>query len=161
MKQIVRQSLVALGIISSLLVGYLPVQAESLVVGGCVIEPGTDCTHVGNGLKYKDLVGVDLSGANLSGITLHGSSLRDANLSGADLRNVELDMTELTNANLSRADLSGAFFSLSNITGANLQDANLTDVDLRYAEGARSANLEGAIFCNTTLPDGTIRNDNC
>jgi uncharacterized protein YjbI with pentapeptide repeats len=136
-------------------------QADPLVINGCVIEPGTDCTHVGNGLKYKDLSYADLSGANLSGLSLHGSSLVGANLSGANLSNAEFDMSVLSNANLSGADLTNAYFTLSTVSGANLEGAILTNVNLRHAEGAASVNLEGAQFCNTTLPDGSIRNDHC
>ncbi|WP_225886412.1 pentapeptide repeat-containing protein [Leptolyngbya sp. PCC 6406] len=135
--------------------------AEIREINGCVIEPGTDCTHVETGLKYKDLNGVDLSGANLSGITLHGSSLRGANLRGANLRGTEFDMAVLTDADLSEADLTDAYLSLSIVTNINLQGAILTNVDLRYAQGIDSANLEGAQFCHTTLPGGIVRNDHC
>jgi uncharacterized protein YjbI with pentapeptide repeats len=142
----------------------IPVSAQdatSIVINGCVIEPNTDCTGVGTGLKYANLSGADLSGANLSGLTLHGASLRNANLSGANLQRVELDMASLANADLTGADLTDAYFTLSNVAGANFQSAILTNVDLRGANGARDAILDGARFCNTILPDGTTRNDHC
>jgi uncharacterized protein YjbI with pentapeptide repeats len=136
-------------------------EATPIVINGCVIEPNTDCTEVGTGLKYANLSGADLSGANLSGLTLHGASLRNANLSGANLQRVELDMASLANADLTGADLTDAYFTLSNVAGADFQSAILTNVDLRGANGARDALLEGARFCNTTLPDGTTRDDHC
>ena len=66
---------------------------------------------------------------------LRGADLVSANLSGANLTNADL-----TSANLEHADLTNV-----RLTGANLEDAF----------------LGGAIFCNTTWTDGTIRNDNC
>jgi uncharacterized protein YjbI with pentapeptide repeats len=137
------------------------VQADPSVVNGCVIEPNTDCTQVGEGLKYKDLTNVSLQGANLSGLTLHGASLRGANLSQANLKRVEFDMATLVETDLSGADLTDAYFSLSEVTGANMQGAILTNVNLQHAKNGATVNLEGAQFCNTTLSDGSIRNDHC
>ncbi|MDG2990781.1 pentapeptide repeat-containing protein [Candidatus Synechococcus calcipolaris G9] len=143
----------------------LPVLAERdtlpIMINGCVIKPNTDCRGLGNSLKYANLSGVDLSGANLSGLNLHGASLRNANLRGANLQRVELDMASLAKADLTGADLTDAYFALSDVAGANFQAAILTNVDLRGANGARTAILDGARLCNTTLPDGTIRNDHC
>ncbi len=154
---------IALGVMGALMAcsSNVTANAEPMVINGCVIEPNTDCTHVGQGLKYKDLTNADLRGANLSGLTLHGSSLRGANLSQANLRGVEFDMAALVEADLSEADLTDAYFSLSEVRGANLQGAILTNVNLQHARDAGTVNLEGAKFCNTTLPDGTVRNDDC
>lgn len=152
--------------LGAIVLSFLPwmtmaVAATPLEINGCVIAPATDCTHVTTGLKYKDLNGVDLRGAILSGISFHGSSLRGANLQGANLQAAEFDMADLSAANLSEADLTNAYLSLSILTGANLQGAILTNVDLRYARGADSVDLTAAQFCNTVLPDGSIRNDHC
>ena len=43
----------------------------------------------------------------------------------------------------------------TNFSGANLTGANLTDVNLT------GVNLDRIIFCNTTMPDGTINNVGC
>lgn len=131
------------------------------VINGCTIQPNTNCTGIGNGLKYANLSGADLRGANLSGLNLHGASLRNAKLMGANLQRVELDMASLANADLSAADLTNAYVALADVAGANFQGAILTNVDLRGANGANVAILDGARFCNTTLPDGTTRNDHC
>lgn len=136
-------------------------QAEPRVINGCVIEPNTDCTQVGEGLKYKDLTNANLQGANLSGLTLHGASLRGANLSQANLQGTEFDMAALVETDLSGADLTDAYFSLSEVTNANMQGAILTNVNLQHARNGATVNLEGAQFCNTTLPDGSVRNDHC
>lgn len=67
----------------------------------------------------------------------------------------------MVDANLSDANLTDAYFSLSDVTGANLQGAILTNVNLQHVRNGGTVNLEGARFCNTTLPDGTVRNDHC
>jgi uncharacterized protein YjbI with pentapeptide repeats len=43
----------------------------------------------------------------------------------------------------------------TNLSGANLTGANLTEVSLT------GAILDGVIFCNTTMPDGTLNNSGC
>ncbi len=43
----------------------------------------------------------------------------------------------------------------------DLRGAKLTNVNLRNAKGADSAHLDGAHLCNTRMPDGSVRNDDC
>ena len=43
----------------------------------------------------------------------------------------------------------------ANFSGANLTSANLTEINLT------GVTLDGVIFCNTTMPDGTINNVGC
>jgi len=69
---------------------------------------------------------------------------------GCDLREVNLRKADLTQAILRGVDLEGANLFYANLTGANLISAKLT-----------KANLRRAIFCNTTMPDGSINNSNC
>lgn len=83
---------------------------------------------------------ISLSGANLEGADLNHMDLRDSSFWYSALTNAELMRADLRNANLSKADLKGA----------NFLDANLDNADLL-----------GAQFCNTTMSDGSIRNDNC
>ena len=105
---------------------------------GCRIEPRTQCP-----------------GANLSRTNLEGVFLIEADLSGANLRG-----SLLTGADLSAANLSGAILWGANLSDADLSNANLTGADLTGAD-LRRAGLSGTQFCNTTMPDGTVRNDNC
>ena len=77
----------------------------------------------------------DLSKAKLEDANLQGANLKDANLMGAKLGDARL-----RGANLKGADLWGA-----DLWGANLADTN----------------LEGVIFCNTTMPDGSVNNSGC
>ena len=57
------------------------------------------------------------------------------------------------------ADLSGANLSGAILDGASFDSANLTNANLINASGA--AFLSEGIFCNTTMPDASIRNDGC
>lgn len=69
-------------------------------------------------------------------LDVQGAELREANFTGA----------QLARANLAGADLSGAC-----LVGANLLNASIDD----------ATNLEGAIFCRTLMPDGSINDDDC
>ena len=97
----------------------------------------------------------DLSGANL-----FRADLVNANLNGADLWRASLVNADLTGVNLEDADLGFA-----NLQGANLRRANLKDVSLYKADltGAdlRGAITNGAILCNTTMPDGSVIYSGC
>lgn len=76
----------------------------------------------------------DLKNANLGGSILWGASLQNADLCGANLQGAELQY----------ADLEGA-----NLKGANFLDANL-----------KKANLQENQFCNTVMPDGSLKGQN-
>jgi uncharacterized protein YjbI with pentapeptide repeats len=52
--------------------------------------------------------------------------------------------------NLQGVDLYRARLAGAQLTDAYLQNANLTE-----------ANLDYALYCKTTMPDGTVKNDNC
>ena len=66
----------------------------------------------------------------------------------------------MTDANLSGAFLRGADLSDANLTGANLIGADLTDAYLKDAELAYTARKD-AIFCNTTMTNGSVDNSGC
>ncbi|MEH1966853.1 pentapeptide repeat-containing protein [Nostoc sp.] len=118
----------------------------------------------------------NLSGANLSYANLGSAWLEEANLTGANLSHAvvsdgvlaeaDLSDTDLSYADLTACPLIGANLSRANLTGTLigneplLKGANLTDVDLSQSKidlpgGIENPRIEGAIFCNTTLPDGT------
>ena len=101
-------------------------------------------------LSETDLTKADLSSANLIRADLSGADLTDANLTGAFLRKAKLNDTDLISADLSATKLKRA-----NLTDANLIDANLTLTMLSNAD-LTGANLTGAIWNNTTCPDGTM-----
>ena len=62
---------------------------------------------------------------------------------------------DLSDAGLLRADLNGADLSGANLEGADLVGANLKDAKLNYAI------MNGAILCNTTMPDGSVIYSGC
>ena len=120
---------------------------------------GADLT--GTDLSYSDLVDANLTGANLtegnlSGADLTGANFTDANLTEADLSLTRLYGVLLINANLTDADLRGANLFLADVSGAGLRLADLTGASLE-----RVQNTSEAIFCNTTMPDGTNNNSGC
>lgn len=100
--------------------------------------PGTrSCPHpkAGQNLSKCDFTNADLRGANLRGANLSGAHFGAADLCSADLRG----------ANLHKTDFSQAV---------------LTRVDFRAANLA-TATLEGAIFCQTRMPNGALDNRHC
>ena len=82
-------------------------------------------------LSKATLEGADLTKANLKWVNLSGADLTEASLQGADLTNVYLGQ-----ARLNQADLTGA--KLEGVVG-----------------------ISKAIFCKTTMPDGTINDSGC
>lgn len=97
-----------------------------------------------------NLTGDDLTSATLSKANLYQAILTDANLSGAVVEGTRLARANLTNANLTNTDLYVAMMNFSNLTGANLTGADL-----------QGASLVGAVWSNTTCPDGSTTNTGC
>ena len=94
-------------------------------------------------LETNACVSCDLRGANLDGVDISGADLRSATLRGASLRNTTMTNADLRWANLRHANF-GTFGSV-----------------LGFEIGWDKADLKGAKFCNTTMPDGSINNSNC
>jgi uncharacterized protein YjbI with pentapeptide repeats len=107
-------------------------------------------------LSEHDLSGANLSGANLSGAGLEQAGFENANLTGANLSGAFLNQAEFIGANL-----TGAYpINACDIEFANFCKANLTDAILRNAMNEREPFiLDDAIFYNTIMPDGSIRNE--
>lgn len=101
--------------------------------------------YAGCQYNYADLSNMDVGGANFTGAQFEWTQLVGTNFDRATLTYAQLLAANMTGANLSGADLTSALIVGANLTGANLDGAILT----------------GAQFCNTTMPDGTINNDNC
>jgi uncharacterized protein YjbI with pentapeptide repeats len=97
-----------------------------------------------------------LVGANFSGLELSHMSFGYADLTNADFRGAILSEASFFNANLTSADFRGA-----SRLGGSFRNANLTNADF---SGITRSSLfhpvypafEGALWSNTTLPDGTI-----
>jgi uncharacterized protein YjbI with pentapeptide repeats len=132
-----------------------------------------------------DFVAADLTGDNLKNVQIPTSSFslafQFATLAGASLRGASIAGDESFNyANMNGADLSGAAISANDafstfaltpppttsLVGASLAGAtisgsddfrfaDLTGADLTGAIVTGSNNFQGALFSNTTCPDGT------
>jgi len=103
---------------------------------------------------WSTLSYADLSYADLRGSHLGEASLGRANLEGVDLSHAVFGQTTLREANLSHAKLERAILTETSFDKANLSYANFT--------GAIDFNIrrcKGAIFCETIMPNGTVRNE--
>jgi uncharacterized protein YjbI with pentapeptide repeats len=110
---------------------------------------------VTQGIKDRNLSGVDLSDADLSGANLSFADLRGTDLSGADLSGANLIRADLSGADLSGADLSGADLSGPYLIGADLSDAYLRDADLSGAD-LKGADLKGADLKGADLKSANL-----
>ena len=77
--------------------------------------------------------------------------LGGTDLSKVDFKEVDLNTLNLKKANLRDADLTKAVLIDTNLTGANLTGAHLPSEEL----------LKGVRYCNTKMPNGTTKNDDC
>ncbi|WP_416674471.1 pentapeptide repeat-containing protein [Egbenema bharatensis] len=118
-------------------------------------------------LNSADLFLTNFQNANLSNASIATADLSFANLSQAQLIFTNLSESNLAFANLSAARLTGTDLRRSTLRGANLTDADLGGANLQRADlseanltGANltGADLTGAVFYNTIMPDGSIRN---
>jgi hypothetical protein len=71
-------------------------------------------------------------------------------------RGLAAQASNLSQANFTQADLSGANLRAANLRGACLVGANLTSAIVD-----QSTRFTGAIFCQTTMPDGSVNNSGC
>jgi len=127
---------------------------------------GTKLDHVA--LRECDLSGFDFSDSDLVGARFTQSKLTNtkfnrSDLSGADFFNSKCDHpifsgATLTGAEFTYAVLSHADFSNAKLQSASFQDADLSNANFSGAETDDSTEWVGAIFHNTTMPDGQIRN---
>jgi uncharacterized protein YjbI with pentapeptide repeats len=110
----------------------------AITVAATLISSGAsafDAEHVKQLIETGNCAGCDFIRGNLSRANMKGADLSGASLKGANLR--ASDMTEV---NLNDSDLSGA---------------DLTDADLTFSI------MNGAILCNTTMPNGEVIYSGC
>ena len=111
-------------------------------------------------LKRAELWNANLEGAKLLGANLQEAKLMGANLQEADLWDSKLEKAVLIEANLKRAYLREANLKGADLRRANLEEAILWGANLREAKlgsGQWLTNVKGAKFCETTMPDGTVK----
>ncbi len=124
-------------------------------VGKCEVAPGAECP--GANMRGVDLSEImyDYTNVGRPGGVLKGANLRGADFTGAKLHGVEFTAADLRDAILREADLSSTYLYQADLRGADLTRAKFLHADMEETK------LEGAIFCDTLMPDGTIRNDSC
>ena len=143
--------------ISGFLFGYNEVHVNTLlqqVESGDVLNAsGCDFRGAGTLLQgVKIPSGSILSGANF-GICKSSKSQTGCVCipnQVTDLTEVVFKDVELVSVNFEKAMLKKANFS-----GANLMNANFSNADLRGANFKGAQNIDLAVFCGATMPDGT------
>ncbi len=90
-------------------------------------------------------------------IVSKGSNVSQCDLAGS----TAFTGLDCTRCNISRANLRGADLRGANLTRANLSGSCLVDANLSGAIVTNSTNLYNAIFCNTTMPDGSVNDSGC
>jgi uncharacterized protein YjbI with pentapeptide repeats len=155
--KLLKATLLMVGLISlSTAYAYKPIYLDRLnETGMCNYCNLRDADLSNRTFKDAQLSESKLEGANFSksvmiGVWFTRSHMQKVNLQGADVTNALMDYTLLNGANLQDANLSGAYLNFADLTDANLKGAKL--------DGAK---LRGVTYCNTTMPDGSINNDNC
>jgi hypothetical protein len=124
-----------------------------------------DLNPVATKLAGKDfsnslIKNVALINSNVAGVNFSGSSLENSNFTHSDFTNANLTSSHLFGVNFAQGTFNSVNFTGSDLTLAlfqntQLQNANFTNANLTNAKGMASANLTGAIWANTTCPDGT------
>lgn len=127
---------------------------------------GLGVNGIGFNLAGVDLNNADLTNSNLNntiGVTLDQLKIMKAKMCNTTLPNSEKVFVDCKGADLSQQDLSGVDLLGADLTGADLTNANLTNANLTQVKGIDLSKLQNvqAILCNTTMPNGETRNDDC
>jgi uncharacterized protein YjbI with pentapeptide repeats len=123
-------------------------QKEQAKYSHCLAEKRNSCEPPD---PLPPLPPLSLKEANLSNVQFDKVDLNTLDLAGANLRDAKLTDAILIDTNLEKADLRGANLTGANLTGANLKDARLPAKEL----------LQGVRYCDTKMPDGNKKNDDC
>ena len=92
---------------------------------------------------------------------VHLKRLKETNeCASCDLSDADLFNDELTNANLIGANLTGTNLSSANLSDTDLTYANLSGTDLSFVD-LIFARIKGTVFCDTTMPDGSVKKYSC
>jgi hypothetical protein len=101
--------------------------------------------------------GCDFAGRAFVGQDHNGSIFR-----GIDGRNAVFIATDNHGSIFAEACLQGASFRRAKLGGSTWGDACLFDADFTGADlGGDSAVFQGALFCRTTMPDGSVNDRDC
>lgn len=147
--------------ISTVLLGYnkqhIALLKNRLATSGSVINVSR-CDFRGAGTLLK---GIQCPGAQLSGATF-AMSTQKAIVGGIiSIPNQKTDVSgsNFSNSSCVSTDFSDAILQNVNFTGADLSFANFSNADLTGAVFDNVKNVEYAIFCGATMPDGSSCNN--
>ncbi|MDX2229058.1 MAG: pentapeptide repeat-containing protein [Leptolyngbyaceae cyanobacterium bins.349] len=111
-------------------------------------------------LRGANLTNANLLRANFTAANLQLAVLSSANLESASFEQADLEGANLMNSNLQQADLTFANLRGVSLYGANLRKAKLFNVNL-HGVFLSDEQLAQALFCETTMPNGTISKRDC
>lgn len=124
---------------------------------------GVDLTNAK--LEGANLSNTNLERANLDEANLERANLEGANLEGAKMKGVNLSKAKMKGVNLIKAKLLGAYLMDTSLEKANLDQANMLGAYLKKVNLNRAylgkVNLEEVYFCEVTMPDGKINDQDC
>lgn len=102
----------------------------------------------------------NVSGASLAGIDAQGSNLQRVN--GQDTMFSSAGQpANWSRVNFAGACLQGARFNAADLRATNFGAACLVDADITGARTDASTNFHSALFCRTTMPDGSRNDSGC
>lgn len=123
---------------------------------------------------YRDFTSFNFSNSNFGGSDFGYSNLTNTNLTstvnvsggfsheiatGAKFIGANINSSVLNDTDFSGADFSQANISSTVVSRAKFINVNFTNANLKGATGFASADVTGAIWSNTTCPDGTNSNN--
>jgi uncharacterized protein YjbI with pentapeptide repeats len=119
-------------------------------------------------MSLCDLNDALLTDCNFSSVNLQGASLQTAvfkncNLSNANLTSLDGHSVDFSDSNLTNATISGnvqySKFKMCILNGSDFSSSDLSNADLTGAIGFDPNAYSNVIYSNTTLPDGSKRNN--
>ena len=136
---------------------------SNVVVGGVIVPSAVNIPYYPelnpeNGGNFSQ---AKLGGADFRKADLRNTDLSRAGLAGSDLRGADLRGADLSQAVLDGANLTGAKMNDTNLGGLDLIGANLTGANFGGTASLLGAKLSGAIWKNTTCPDGHVTSTGC
>lgn len=90
------------------------------------------------------------------GANLYKANFKKAQLIEVDFRNANLQKANFTKSNIIDVDFRGA-----NLTEVNFLGSSLKLASLEYDAVRKISYIEGAIFHDTIMPDGSIHCNDC
>lgn len=119
--------------------------SEDIVISNC------DFREAGDLLQDIYLPGVMAAGVNFG--LFHNKQKQMFSKGPTDLTGANF-----SNANLESANFEGCVLKNVNFKDANIMKANFANADLTGADFKGAENIDFAVFCGATMPDGTVCN---